>query len=108
LKYFIIDTDKTLLTIKKDKNGAINELANLDDLRWIDSSLTDKLKPGYGQVFDPLTGGGDILLMGDRLLPVAEFRFPVVLGFQEGNIIFLWLQDEAMVSNVVTALDYIL
>jgi len=101
-RYFKIDTAQKLLTIMKEKNEGVSEEDDLDQLRWVDSSLTDKLKPGYGHVFHSTAD------LGDKLVSVKGFHHPVVLGFKDGEILFLWLESEALHSDVVTALEFIM
>ena len=93
----------------KDWNiGKVSESFDLNLLRLVDSSLSDKFKPSYEHVFNPKAGGGEIMGMGDKFLPVNGFLNPVVLGFEDGEMIFLWLDSEAILSSVTTALEFIM
>ena len=89
--------------IEEGKNTKIKRKSHdLSSLWWIDVSLTDEFDEGFQSIFKL----SDIKLCSPNgnFAAVKEFKFPLVLGMDDGNMMILWFEFEWERNDIYKAL----
>ena len=73
---------------------------------WIDTTLSDRFRPGYEYVFRD--GGMTDTIFADKFQPAKGFHNPLVLGFETGDLQIFWFDTESNRTEVTDALKIII
>ena len=110
-RFYTLDTNARQLHISKSSGGKMKKPFDLNQLSWIDDTLTCRFIEGYRYILNEegidLSLTYDSFSSGDVKFTVRDYLYPIVLSFFDGEICLLWFESQEEKARLAAALKVI-
>ena len=110
-RFYILDINARQLHISKSSNSKVKKPFDLNQLSWIDDTLTYRFIEGFRYILREegvdMSLSSDSFCFNDVKHNVQTYLYPLVLSFFDGDMCLLWFESQEEKAKLAAALAVI-